>query len=189
MTQRTAHDAATLESVAPVLQEGLVQDLAASSMYAETLAHVVLSDASAGAELRRLVEALHAHAKDALAPRLRPARRPGRRTAPGVSGTTPPSSLPYGARGGFAGRPGTWKVRCPTTMEVRMSTSDETRRRWATRVCQLDAWSRELQTVRKTATLPLSSSIPRARRRGRVRWDSGHPELRSPSRSIRPRKR
>jgi hypothetical protein len=36
-------------------------------MYAETLAHAVLSDASAGAELRRLVEALHAHAKDALA--------------------------------------------------------------------------------------------------------------------------
>jgi hypothetical protein len=30
-------------------------------------------------------------------------------------------------------------------MEVRMSTSDETRRRWAARVCQLDAWSRELQ--------------------------------------------
>ena len=26
-----------------------------------------------------------------------------------------------------------------------MSTSDETRRRWAARVCQLDAWSRELQ--------------------------------------------
>ena len=26
-----------------------------------------------------------------------------------------------------------------------MSTSDETRRRWAARVCQLDAWSRELR--------------------------------------------
>jgi hypothetical protein len=30
-------------------------------------------------------------------------------------------------------------------MEVRMSTSDETRRRWAARVCQLNAWSRELR--------------------------------------------
>lgn len=26
-----------------------------------------------------------------------------------------------------------------------MSTTDETRRRWAARVCQLDAWSRELR--------------------------------------------
>ena len=26
-----------------------------------------------------------------------------------------------------------------------MSTSDETRQRWAARVCQLDAWSRELR--------------------------------------------
>jgi hypothetical protein len=42
----------------------LVEVLAASNMYAETLAHVVLSDA---AELRQLIEALHAHAKDALA--------------------------------------------------------------------------------------------------------------------------
>jgi hypothetical protein len=58
---------ALLENVAPVLQEGLLQDLAASSMYAETLAHVVLNDASAGAELRQLIETLHAHAKDALA--------------------------------------------------------------------------------------------------------------------------
>ena len=87
MTQRSAHDAATLESVASVVQEGLVQDLAASSMYAETLAHMVLIDASAGAELRQLVEALQAHAKDALA-QIRPARRPGSRTAPGLSGTT-----------------------------------------------------------------------------------------------------
>lgn len=31
------------------------------------LAHVVLSDASAGADLRQLIEALHAHAMDALA--------------------------------------------------------------------------------------------------------------------------
>jgi hypothetical protein len=31
------------------------------------LAHVVLSDASAGGELRQRVEALHDHAKDALA--------------------------------------------------------------------------------------------------------------------------
>src|SRR2546421_533240 len=30
-------------------------------------------------------------------------------------------------------------------MEARMSTSDETRRRWAARVCQLNAWSRELR--------------------------------------------
>ena len=67
------------------------------------LAHVVLSDASAGVELRQLVEALHAHAKDALARgyALRDALAAGR--APGVSGTTPPSSLPYEARGGFAG--------------------------------------------------------------------------------------
>jgi hypothetical protein len=83
-----------------------------------------------------------------------------------------------------------------------MSTTDQTRRRWAARVCQLNAWSRELRDwERQLAVAPARPAVltrpcarlrrclcaarfPELWRGGRVRWDPGHPELcRRPGRS------
>ncbi len=67
MTELTPYDRVTLESVAAALQEGLVQELAASNMYAETLQHALHGDAGGNGEVDDLVEALLTQTKSALA--------------------------------------------------------------------------------------------------------------------------
>jgi hypothetical protein len=68
-----------------------------------------------------------------------------------------------------------------------MSTTDQTRRRWAARICQLNAWSRELRDRAKDCDAAFEQlDSPELWRGGRVRWDPGHPELcRRPGRSDR----